>query len=492
MLFFGMYLKCILLKLVVAVVAETVCATFVVSRRQKQGLMYLGGECRTVEEDADELCGFWLRDLAVKCGGYDKSRIKNVLYLVPGLGFEDGLRVVYHDHEVREMVEYALKNRSIQLYVVHGDGDDEVDVLKASHITKAVVGRPKKLTPKRAPQPAIRRSPRHKESATSESTNPAEVDPIPIQINVESCHPFSVINPTILQPQPRTPQRKNPAQETLSLEPPHNIQSPSPVPSHTLPSPEPPQKSPSPEFHRSAIPEDYQWEDNREHSPIPWQDLLWSEVQSDEDLTDPEYEPSYEIEDEEDVSVDVLGEEEEHNGNDDEDVEQQLEQEVLPYGEDDSSDDEVHIARQRVKGFTDNLVLLSHKLQKDASEGKLGAQQKGQPAIIVQEHNEEQRDGFDFAESEEDMHTPEDTDEEDSVQVRRLKRSLLVDTETDFTVFKWKVGQRFPTRELFREAVAKFAVFQGRNLSIVVSNHSRQQRLGVKCTEGCPFKLYAS
>ncbi|KAL2943133.1 DNA-directed RNA polymerase II subunit RPB2 [Bienertia sinuspersici] len=82
--------------------------------------MYLGGERRTVEEDAEELCGFWLRDLEFKCGGYDKGRIKNVLYLVPGLGFEDGMRVMYHDHEVREMVEYALKSRSIQLYVVHG------------------------------------------------------------------------------------------------------------------------------------------------------------------------------------------------------------------------------------------------------------------------------------------------------------------------------------------------------------------------------------
>ncbi|KAL2943151.1 Retrovirus-related Pol polyprotein from transposon TNT 1-94 [Bienertia sinuspersici] len=158
------------------------------------------------------------------------------------------------------------------------------------------------------------------------------------------------------------------------------------MPSHTLPSPKPPPKSPSPEFHRSAVQKIINGRTTG--NIVQYHGRIYYE--------------------------------EENNSNDDEDVEQQLEQEVLPYGEDDSSDDEVHIARQRAKGFTDNLV------------------------------------------------------------------------ETDFTLFKWKVGQRFPTRELFREAVAKFAVFQGRNLSIVVSNHNRQQWLGVKCTKGCPFKLYAS
>ena len=63
---------------------------------------------------------------------------------------------------------------------------------------------------------------------------------------------------------------------------------------------------------------------------------------------------------------------------------------------------------------------------------------------------------------------------------------------TDFSIFKWKVGLRFQNKDAFKKAVAKFAVTNGRNLSFAVSNKNRQQRLKVKCLQRYPFRLYAS
>ena len=50
---------------------------------------------------------------------------------------------------------------------------------------------------------------------------------------------------------------------------------------------------------------------------------------------------------------------------------------------------------------------------------------------------------------------------------------------TNFSTFQWKVGLRFPNREAFKKVVAKFEVTNGKNLSFVVSNKNRQQRLKV-------------
>ena len=41
---------------------------------------------------------------------------------------------------------------------------------------------------------------------------------------------------------------------------------------------------------------------------------------------------------------------------------------------------------------------------------------------------------------------------------------------TTFSTFQWKVGLRFPNRDVFKRAVTKFVIKHGRNLSFVVSN----------------------
>ncbi|XP_021763991.1 uncharacterized protein LOC110728656 [Chenopodium quinoa] len=54
------------------------------------------------------------------------------------------------------------------------------------------------------------------------------------------------------------------------------------------------------------------------------------------------------------------------------------------------------------------------------------------------------------------------------------------------------VGQRFSSRDAFRDAVSKYAILQGRNLTYDISNTKVNQRLGVKCVEGCAFYLYGA
>ena len=78
------------------------------------------------------------------------------------------------------------------------------------------------------------------------------------------------------------------------------------------------------------------------------------------------------------------------------------------------------------------------------------------------------------------------------MSVRKKTCGEVVNKNINFSTFQWKVGLRFPNRDAFKKAIAKFAVTNGRNLSFVVSNKNRQQRLGVKCFPGCPFRLYAS
>ena len=69
----------------------------------------------------------------------------------------------------------------------------------------------------------------------------------------------------------------------------------------------------------------------------------------------------------------------------------------------------------------------------------------------------------------------------------------MVGVAIEFSIFKWEVGERFTTRKKdFREAIAKYDIFQGRIVEIDVSNKARDQRVGVNCQTTCRFRLYAS
>ncbi|KAL2922997.1 Sulfate adenylyltransferase subunit 1 [Bienertia sinuspersici] len=188
--------------------------------------------------------------------------------------------------------------------------------------------------------------------------------------------------------------------------------------------------------------------DIRPDSPLGWSDLLTTDFSSDVDDSESDYEGDYEDE-----------------SDDYEDEEQQTGEEIVGeefVGDIDTSDEETRIARDRVKG---------HNKELDAGEqGPLS----------------------DYGGSDQDIHTPPEIDDEESLRQSREERSLMVSENSEWASFKWKAGQRFPTRELFKKAVVKFAIIQGRNLSIVVSNKKRNQRIGVTCIGDCPFRLYSS
>ncbi|KAL2940259.1 Leishmanolysin-like peptidase [Bienertia sinuspersici] len=194
----------------------------------------------------------------------------------------------------------------------------------------------------------------------------------------------------------------------------------------------------------------YDWIDPRPESPIHYIQLI---NESSDDSDDPLYDP-------EDTSLardDVvsgeslfikleLEEEFEVEGHE----LQQLQNEVV-LDESENSDEEYHIARERV----------AKQLQREAAEGKLTTQHSKlkQPTTVEQGDGE---NGYEseYYDSEDDIHTQPSSDNE-CEGGRRTKRD-----------------QRFATREDFKQAVAKYAIMQGRNVSVVVSNKSRRQEIG--------------
>ncbi|KAL2924672.1 Antiviral helicase SKI2 [Bienertia sinuspersici] len=468
-------------------------------KKFKNGLLYVGGQIKTVEVDPDQLCGFWLKELAGKCGS--EREIEQVMYLVPGLLFEDGLRTVFDDKEVREMAEVASKQRGVDLYVVHvGDEVFGKGISQPSHTPSNVsplpkVNRPKKLTPKRAPTGATRRCPRQVDS-------PAQKEPATGQSTLTLNDALNVdpINPNISTQPPSLNNDNDKVEPQTSFLPQTNTETAYTSAEKTPPFTEQTQLNPS--FIRTSVPDDYQWEDIRPDSPLGWADLLRTDFSSDVDDSESDYEGDYE--DESDDSLSSFVEEgflsDEGVLSDevfqDEDEEQQTGEEVVGeefVGDIDTSDEETRIARDRVKGHNKELIQLARQLEQEAGEGSLGLEQQQKvDALSGQLDAGEQGPLSDYEGSDQDIHTPPETDDEESLRQSREERSSLVSENSDWASFKWRAGQRFPTRELFKKAVAKFAIIQGRNLSIVVSNKKRNQRIGVKCIGDCPFRLYSS
>ncbi|KAL2905507.1 Leucine-zipper-like transcriptional regulator 1 [Bienertia sinuspersici] len=97
--------------------------------------------------EVDELCWWFLREMALMCGNY--SEIEEIYYLIPHSNMDEGLRRVYNDKEVLEMADIVTKNREIVLYVVHAKQlamvFDGVGV--GSGTNKQVVGQMRKKQP---------------------------------------------------------------------------------------------------------------------------------------------------------------------------------------------------------------------------------------------------------------------------------------------------------------------------------------------------------
>ncbi|KAL2906117.1 TOM1-like protein 6, partial [Bienertia sinuspersici] len=159
---------------------------------------YVGGEGRTFLVDVDELCCWFLEQMARKCGVYKK--IVEIYYLMSHSILDEGLRRVYNDKKVLEMAEVVLKHKALDLYVVHGVDVPEVIV----GVPKVIVGVPevsvgvpkvsvvvpevgvgvpkeKKLPIKKAPTTSpiashVRNSPRLNKSLTTKDKYPFNED----------------------------------------------------------------------------------------------------------------------------------------------------------------------------------------------------------------------------------------------------------------------------------------------------------------------------
>ncbi|KAL2925814.1 UDP-N-acetylglucosamine--N-acetylmuramyl-(pentapeptide) pyrophosphoryl-undecaprenol N-acetylglucosamine transferase [Bienertia sinuspersici] len=238
----------------------------------------------------------------------------------------------------------------------------------------------------------------------------------------------------------------------------------------------------------------------RPNNPISLSQLLYDADNSEDEWgSDPDYDVLDDLESNENeeenslvdyqVDDDISGLDGELDGQhvEEQDMDQLREVEVLDGL--DTSDDEQRVARNRVKGFNFGVIELAHKLQVEAVEGKLSAQRVEESDLALRN---EGNIVSDYEESEEEIHTPTPSDEDETLEERRAKIGLLVGKDTDFSKFQWQVGQRFTLRAEFKQAVTKFAIFQGRNLCVVAANKKRQQRIGVRCSEGYPFWLYAS
>ncbi|KAL2933481.1 Multiple organellar RNA editing factor 9 chloroplastic, partial [Bienertia sinuspersici] len=120
-----------------------------VFKRLQSGLKYVGGESRSFIVDVDELCWFTLEDLPKKCSTY--SVIEEIYYVEPNAeNFENGIKKVYSDDEVRTLAAIVLKYRGVHCFVVCSNSTTNLggDVERGS-VGDAATKTRKKLSPRR-------------------------------------------------------------------------------------------------------------------------------------------------------------------------------------------------------------------------------------------------------------------------------------------------------------------------------------------------------
>ncbi|KAL2896655.1 Antiviral helicase SKI2, partial [Bienertia sinuspersici] len=449
-------------------------------QKMGSGLKYIGGEIKTFDADTDELCWFLLQELATKCGGY--SMHDQIYYMEPDAEcFEKGLRRVYTDAEVRKMTEIVLKYRTLNLYVVPAANADMMRLFlgEGSSDFNALTQRRKKLSPRRkesqkkemergdhciipcggfnkqkkasscpivepslgvAENPNVKNTP-FQASKNSELVPHTKNQTFPQVLGVEYCNFPNVENTS----QPVTSQitQLDPFETYLDIQ---------------------------------------AWEaendDTHELSDATSSEDDAYEPNSSDHITDVEVDHAVETEFE-DHAVET-------ESKDDIGKEEQL------YSDGDTDDDEFRDSRTKIQAWNAKALNIAKQLQKKVVEGTVISEQKE----VVDDEQEAERgqDGYvsEYEASGDELDTDLEIEEDELGRKKRKQRAVVVNCNTDFTKFQWTVGIRFPNREEFKECVTRYAVAQGRNLTWIVSDKNRQQRLGVKCNPGCPFRLYCS
>ncbi|KAL2896292.1 Large tegument protein deneddylase [Bienertia sinuspersici] len=452
---------------------------FVVDKNRE--MKYMGGEARTFTVDAEELTLGYLHQLVKECEDY--VTVEGIYYLIEGHSFGEGLVELENDSDVEQMADVgvlcSLKRKKIPDPELAHTPDPDLD-----------------HTPN--PGPATTSKKAKQTATTSKQKSPK---PPPVSKNKKPKPVTTTATDSTLHKPPLVSKNKksNPVTAATTDSP----QKPPPVSKNKKPKGVATVANDSPPQNKSiivtAVPEDYEWEDNRPESPLTLKQLLGENLGSDfESGSDFEYDPSSPSESSggsswtqevvDDSVEDAEGKLQDLNWEDD------LEEEVIEDDVGDSSDEESQQARENVRGFNKQIVQLAKQVQKDAEKGIFAAQGVLQEPRSASASAGGDESGYqsDYVVSDEEIETPLGSGDEEEKERKKVNRELLVAGDTDFSVFHWKVGQRFPTRKEVKEEIAKYAVMQGRDLSICISDNSRQQRVGVKYSEGCPFRVYGS
>ncbi|KAL2933539.1 GTPase-activating protein BEM3 [Bienertia sinuspersici] len=425
---------------------------------------------------------------------------EEIYYLIPGLNLDNGLRKVYTDKEVLEMAAIVNKNRAIDLYVVHGV--DKAEVVDPKELQNALNTQQVEVNSSSRGKPSTSQTlqaqtqehPQSEQSKGQFHISPTKKVSRP---NTTPKKPAERVNPPLTRSM-TSPQKDCSQKSTTSThlpDTPLNLSKCYTTEKTTEAQPTPitteckQANTTSPNTHHCNTDDSYDLYDDRPESPIPWQDLV-GDYGSDSDSQDELYTPETEESSEDEEAV--IAEADPHGSEFEEQIDEEIER-GAEGSEGDTTDEEFQVVKDRVKGLNSRLFEIATDLQKEAAEGRLHSQRKAQSNNVVSEGSKEDNAVLsEYEDSGEDCNTPEGSDDEGVGALIRRDRKKVATDKVDFSTFQWEAGQRFPSRQDFRAAVTRFAVTQGKDLYFCVSSSKRNQRLGVKCKSGCPFKLYAS
>ncbi|KAL2925291.1 Elongation factor 4 [Bienertia sinuspersici] len=284
-------------------------------------LLYVGKECRIFYVDSDELFG------------------------------GKGLRNVYNDSEVKEMVKVGAQHRLLSLYVTNPV--EEVVIMGNSPR--------KKLTPKRGKKSDDGQA-KTQAHTTWKDASTSAIDG-PHSTCTKDTYPDFLQNIT----DPQIP--------TQSFEAPF----------------EPPSIS-SDYFIRSEVPLQYDWEDPKPEDPLSWFEII-------NDTIDVAYEPEDESSESEKFDDYALDEFEA------DDLKHYTEEGFEEGEESYTTDEEYKSARARVKGTNRQLLQIAQQLQEQVASGRFVV---GVPDKSVAEDPKKNQEGpiSDYELSDEEIHTP--------------------------------------------------------------------------------------
>ncbi|KAL2922604.1 GTPase-activating protein BEM3 [Bienertia sinuspersici] len=382
------------------------------------GLKYIGGMGRTFKVDLDELCWFFLEQLAKECGCY--NLIEEIYYLIPGLNLDNGLRKVYTDKEVLEMAAIVNKNRAIDLYVVHGV--DKAEVVDPKELQNALNTQQVEVNSSSRGKPSTSQTlqaqtqehPQSEQSKGQFHISPTKKVSRP---NTTPKKPAERVNPPLTRSM-TSPQKDCSQKSTTSThlpDTPLNLSKCYTTEKTTEAQPTPitteckQANTTSPNTHHCNTDDSYDLYDDRPESPIPWQDLVGdygSDSDSQDELYTPETEESSEDEEAVIAEADPYGSE----------FEDQIDEEIergAEGSEGDTTDKEFQVVKDRVKGLNSKLFEIATDLQKEAAEGRLHSQRKAQSNNVVSEGSKEDNAVLsEYEDSGEDCNTPEGSDDE--------------------------------------------------------------------------------